>query len=63
MNEEGRLRGSAPNLKSENYTILGPVVLTLTNEDGDDQGLCLEHDQAVARALDHYGVGLAKKAN
>ncbi len=56
VNEEGELRGLAPNLQFASNTILGPVVVTLTNEEGDDHGLCREHAQALAKALDRYAV-------
>ncbi|HSC88815.1 MAG TPA: hypothetical protein VLC09_16145, partial [Polyangiaceae bacterium] len=35
--------------------IAGPLVACLT-DDGEDHGLCLEHAEAVARALDGQGV-------
>lgn len=64
VNEEGALRGLEPNLRFETGGgVLGPLVAVLTNEEGDDHGLCLEHAEAVARALDHYGVGLTVGAN
>jgi len=63
VNEEGKPRGLPENLKLEFDVIRGPVVITLTNDEGDDHGLCLEHAEAVAKALDHYGVGLPQKVN
>jgi len=57
MDEEGALSGLPDNVAFPIATVVGPILACLTDEEGDDHGLCREHAEAVARALDHYAVG------
>lgn len=61
--EDGRDETMRANLALPGRVVAGPLLACLTSAEGEEHGLCLEHAEAVARALDHYGVGLERKAN
>ena len=63
IDEDGRRKDLPDNVEFPIQIVVGPILACVTDSQGDERGMPLEQAEAVARALDHYAVGMPARAN
>jgi hypothetical protein len=63
VDDDGRRKDLPANVEFPLEVVVGPILACVTDEEGYEHGMPLAQAEAVARALDHYAVGIAKQMN
>jgi hypothetical protein len=63
VDDDGRRKDLPPNVEFPLEVVVGPIFACVTDEEGYEHGMPLEQAEAVARELNHYGVGKSKLVN
>ena len=63
IDEDGRRKDLPDNVEFPIQIVVGPILACVTDSEGDERGMPVAQAEAVARALDFYGLGMPAQSN